>query len=195
MFELRYLCNLAFYSILTRVILYIKTGRYCHHINSLGGLPCLNIRGILELPHNDKVFFVNNSHYSTLGNSRPCKLYVYKDAKLAIKGKCGLSNAVIVATKNIEIGKNVMIGGGVTIVDSDFHSMDYNDWFTDNDAANVSSAPVCIEDNVFVGMNSIILKGVHIGERAIIAAGSVVTKDVPSDEVWGGNPARFIKKR
>lgn len=49
-------------------------------------------------------------------------------------------------------------------------------------------------DDVFIGCRSIILKGVTIGARSIIAAGSVVTKDVPADEIWGGNPAQFIKK-
>ena len=88
-----------------------------------------------------------------------------------------------------------MIGGGVTIIDSDFHSMDYNDWFTDNDALNAKSLPVIIEDNVFIGMNSIILTGVHIGKGAIIGAGSVVTKDVPENCIAGGNPCVVIKKR
>ena len=56
------------------------------------------------------------------------------------------------------------------------------------------TSPIVIEDDVFIGANSIICKGVHIGARSIIAAGSVVVKDIPRDEVWGGNPARFIRK-
>ena len=63
-----------------------------------------------------------------------------------------------------------------------------------NDRANTKTAPVIIDDDVFIGTNCIIGKGVHIGARSIIAAGSVVVKDIPADEVWGGNPARFIKK-
>ena len=53
--------------------------------------------------------------------------------------------------------------------------------------------PIVVGDNVFIGVRSMIMPGVHIGDRCIIAAGSVVTKDVPSNQVWGGVPARFIK--
>ena len=55
--------------------------------------------------------------------------------------------------------------------------------------------PIVIEDDVWIGSRSLIMKGVRIGHGAIIAAGSVVTKDVPPYEIWGGNPARFIKSR
>ena len=51
-----------------------------------------------------------------------------------------------------------------------------------------------IENNVFIGANSMILKGVKIGDRSIIGAGSVVTKNVPSDQIWAGNPAKFIRE-
>ena len=193
--QLAYLLNLAFFSFLTRLLLFFKTGRYCHHVNSLGGILRLDVKGKLLLPQKEKVTFINSFGYSTLGISRPCKLSVYKNAELIFNGKAGLSNAVVVATKKIVIGNNVMIGGGVTIIDCDFHSMDYNDWFTDNDALNAKSLPFIIEDYVFIGMNSIILKGVHIGKGAIIGAGSVVTKDVPENCIAGGNPCVVIKKR
>lgn len=57
-----------------------------------------------------------------------------------------------------------------------------------------SSRPIHIKYGAFIGAGSIILKGVTIGEYSIIGAGSVVCKDVPSGEVWGGNPAHFIRK-
>ena len=56
------------------------------------------------------------------------------------------------------------------------------------------SVPVIIGNNVFIGMDSLILKGVTIGDYAIVAARSVVTKSIPAGEVWGGNPAKFIRK-
>ena len=62
------------------------------------------------------------------------------------------------------------------------------DWKT------AQSAPIYIGNYAFIGARSIICKGVTIGEHAIIAAGSVVVKDIPADEIWGGNPAKFISK-
>ena len=73
--------------------------------------------------------------------------------------------------------------------------MDFSHWRTPLDEQFMKSRPVVIGDNVFIGMDSIILKGVTVGNGAIIAAGSVVSKDIPENEIWGGNPARFIKKR
>lgn len=59
---------------------------------------------------------------------------------------------------------------------------------------NINAAPIMIKDGAFIGTRSIILKGVTIGERSIVEAGSVVTKSIPHDEVWAGNPAQFIKR-
>ena len=55
--------------------------------------------------------------------------------------------------------------------------------------------PIVIGDDVWIGSRSLIMKGVHIGNGAIVAAGSVVTRDVPPYEIWGGNPAHFLKSR
>jgi acetyltransferase-like isoleucine patch superfamily enzyme len=56
------------------------------------------------------------------------------------------------------------------------------------------SEPIVIGDDVFIGANSIVLKGVNIGDRSIIGAGSVVSKNIPADEIWAGNPIKFIKR-
>lgn len=61
----------------------------------------------------------------------------------------------------------------------------------DND---INSAEVYISEGAFIGAHSIILKGITIGKNSVIGAGSVVTQDIPNDEVWAGNPAKFIKK-
>ena len=92
------------------------------------------------------------------------------------------------------------IGAGTIIDDSNNHCIDYLerrkehkrgvDWYK----LPIAKAPIVIGDDAFIGTHCIICKGVTIGERSIIAAGSVVVKDVPPDEVWGGNPAKFIKK-
>lgn len=116
---------------------------------------------------------------------------VGSDCRLTIGNKVGISNAAIFATNEIIIEDDVVIGAGCKIYDSDFHSIvaDYRLYGN----TNIPSVPVKICRRSFIGGHTIILKGVTIGEGAVIAAGSVVTKDVPANEIWGGNPARFIK--
>ena len=83
------------------------------------------------------------------------------------------------------------MGGGTKIYDTDFH------WLNLEERINQpggKTAPVIIKDGAFVGADCIILKGVTIGKRAVIGAGSVVTKSVPDGEIWAGNPAKLIRK-
>ena len=87
-----------------------------------------------------------------------------------------------------------MIGGGCRIFDTDFHPIEATRRADPKTVNEGKSAPVIIEDNVFIGTNCIIGKGVHIGHGAVVAAGSVVARSIPANEIWGGNPARFLKK-
>lgn len=81
------------------------------------------------------------------------------------------------------------------IMDFNFHSTDWHNRLDrKEDVNNRRNAPIKIGDVVFIGARSIICKGVTIGDHSMIAAGSVVVKYVPANEVWGGNPAKFIKK-
>lgn len=124
----------------------------------------------------------------------PCVLQT-EGGTITIGDNVGMSQTAIVAMANVSIGNNVLLGGGVKIYTSDFHSLDYlNRRMEKKDADNKTCSPVMIEDDVFVGAGSIILKGVSIGSKSIIGAGSVVTKNVPSGEVWAGNPAKFIRR-
>ena len=119
---------------------------------------------------------------------------VCENATLTFGNNSGISSTSIYCAERIEIGDYVNIGAGCFIMDTNFHSINWRHRKDRSlDIANAKSAPVKIDDIVFVGARSIICKGVHIGEHSIISAGSVVVKDVPSNEVWGGNPAVFIK--
>ncbi len=107
----------------------------------------------------------------------------------------GLSNVSLICRKQIFIGDYVNVGAGCLIMDSNFHSLDWRDRLDrTTDIKKSLRKPVYIGDAVFIGARCIICKGVSIGEHSIIAAGSVVVCNVPANEVWGGNPARFIKK-
>lgn len=152
----------------------------------------------LSLPRNASVSFgenvtiVSNWKYNGAGaGNAATHLYVKDKGKLTIGNNSGISNSVICATTSVTIGANVNIGTGCAIYDSDFHSVCYEQRINNT---GVKSAPIVIQDGVWIGASSMILKGVTIGERSVVAAGSIVTKNIPSDELWGGVPAAFIKK-
>jgi len=98
--------------------------------------------------------------------------------------------SIIVSKKLITIGNDVLIADYVSIYD---HDHKFNNKSTEYEQNGYDSSNVSIDDNVWIGTHSVILKGVHIGKNSIVAAGSVVTKDIPSNELWGGAPARHIK--
>ena len=102
----------------------------------------------------------------------------------------GISNSVITAYDKIYIGAIVLIGAGCMLTDSDHHAINYEERIK---GVGGVCAPIVIKDGAFIGANSIILKGVTIGERSIVGAGSVVTKSIPAGEIWCGNPATRVK--
>lgn len=122
---------------------------------------------------------------------------VENGAKLFIGDYVSMSGVHIYVHDSVSIGSYCMIGANVLINDSNNHSIDYaerrNEFHTGR-ACNIQSKPIRIGDDVFIGARSIIGKGVSIGNKSIIGMGSVVLCDIPEGEVWGGNPARFIKK-
>ena len=130
-----------------------------------------------------------------VSSSNPTKIRVWHNAKLIIGENCGFSATAIACKSEIIIGDNVKIGSGSILHDSDHHSLDPNERKnTKLDRENIKTSTLKIKDNVFIGANCTILKGVFIGENSIIGANSVLTKDVGANEVWAGNPAKFIKK-
>lgn len=122
------------------------------------------------------------------------KIVVQKGANLTIGDYSGATNVEIQCHNSIVIGNHVNIGSRTTIFDTNFHSLDWEiRSVRSKDVLMASSAPVNIGDYAFIGARCIICKGVTIGEKAIVAAGSVVVKDIPAGQMWGGNPAKFIK--
>jgi acetyltransferase-like isoleucine patch superfamily enzyme len=126
-----------------------------------------------------------------LGISRPCLLATWSaHAIIEIGDDVGLSGVAICAQTRVSIGSRVVIGANSVVTDTDFHPIDSADRYGAG-----RSQPVTIEDDVFVGMHVLILKGTRIGRGAVIGAGSVVTGDIPSGAVAAGNPARVVRSR
>ncbi|MBR5521341.1 MAG: sugar O-acetyltransferase [Oscillospiraceae bacterium] len=101
-------------------------------------------------------------------------------------------NLVILDHEKITIGNNVMLGPNVVLT-SATHNVDYRIRNKDDDM-DIMGAPIVIEDYVWIGANVTVMPGVTIGKHSVVAAGSVVTKDVPPDVIVGGAPAKIIKK-
>lgn len=110
-----------------------------------------------------------------------------------IDDNVGISNAVIYSASYIKIESGVLLGNGVKIYDTDFHSLNHCSRSPGHSDNETITQPVRVCKNAFVGAGTTILKGVIIGENSIIGACSVVTKHVPANQVWAGNPARFIR--
>lgn len=157
---------------------------------SVKGFLFLKGKGTIRIGNNVTI----NSNYflNPIGGQSFTSIVSEKNAIVTIKNNVGISNSAIYCAKSITIKENVLIGGDCKIYDTDFHSI-----YLENRKAvpeiGKQVSPVVINQGVFIGTGSIILKGVEIGENSVIAAGSVLSKSVPPNQVWGGNPAKFIK--
>jgi acetyltransferase-like isoleucine patch superfamily enzyme len=111
-------------------------------------------------------------------------------ARLSLGDRVGLSSSIVVAGNSIEIGEDTILGAGSMVLDNDFHAPGSGfSWLTEY---SKNSKPVRIGRGCFIGTRSIILKGVTLGDRVIIGAGTVVTKDIPAYSIAAGNPARIV---
>jgi acetyltransferase-like isoleucine patch superfamily enzyme len=99
------------------------------------------------------------------------------------------NNVQVIAENHVTIGRNCLIGDAVLILDSDFHALSAEG----RHSLPAIAGPVVLEDNVFIGSRSIILKGVTIGKDSVIGAGSVVVRSIPPGVIAAGNPARIVR--
>lgn len=132
--------------------------------------------------------FLSRRNSNLIGVNRPCSISTLQSqykASIEIGNNCGFSGTVIGAFKYIKIGDNVRCGANTLITDSDWHL---------EDPRSGEPASVIIENNVWLGVNVVVLKGVKIGENTVIGANSVVTKSVPANVIAAGNPCRIIKE-
>jgi len=125
-----------------------------------------------------------------------------REARMTIGDYCYFTNAVLLCEMEVSIGSFVVIGWNTTIADTDFHPIAPAERIADaifcsplgkgRPRPEIIRKPVIIEDQVWIGPNATILKGVHVGTGAFIEAGSLVTQDVPARARIAGNPARVI---
>lgn len=129
--------------------------------------------------------FRSSQASNLIGLNRRCTVYVHQNASLTIGNNCGFSATSIGCFEAISIGNNVRVGANTTITDSDWHA---------SDSRTHGPKPVRIGNDVWVGANVMILKGVSIGNNVIIGAGSVVSTDIPDNCIAVGNPCRVKRQ-
>ena len=162
----------------------------------------INIHHSVKFNHNKIILKSGNVLMIGSGSIIDGTLAFDHDKAQIVIGANSYINGLIVCAESIEIGSNVLMAWGCTVVDHNSHSIqfseranDVQDWYNGHkDWSKVKRSKVTICDKSWIGFNSIILKGVTIGEGAVVAAGSVVTKDVPAYTIVGGNPAKIIRK-
>lgn len=159
----------------------------------------LKVRGFLNVivTRRGSVLIGNNLSINSGNNhniiGRQQRTIFWVEGKLIIGNNTGMSSTAIICNHEIDIGNYVTIGGNTVIYDTDFHSL--NSALRKNilkDKINAKWGKVTIKDNAFIGAHTTILKGVTIGENAVIGSCSLVSKDIPDNEIWAGNPIKFI---
>lgn len=141
------------------------------------GRPSIENKGYMEIGHLVRI-------WSTVFRSR---LAVKQGGYLIIGNNCRINGATIAVTQRVEVGNNCRLAPFCHIMDGDFHDLQ-------DRQEEGKSAPVIIEDGAWLGTRTMVLKGVRVGQGAVVASGAVVTKDVAPYTMVGGVPARFIKQ-
>ena len=199
-------------NILKRIIRFIMFFRFVNLIYNFTNLKfskvnfqkTLRINGRLKLVNKgqltirENVIINSGRNYNIIGGDIRTSIIVRKNATCEIGNNVGISNSTFVCTTNITIEDDVLIGGDCRFFDTDFHSLDYvsrtNTYKNGIPDGNVKSSPISIKKGAWIGGGCIILKGVTIGAKSVIGAGSIVSKDIPDNELWAGNPIQFIRK-
>jgi UDP-2-acetamido-3-amino-2,3-dideoxy-glucuronate N-acetyltransferase len=136
-----------------------------------------------QIGEDSKVFDQVNLYKCKVGKNSKVDSFVYIEEGVVIGDNCKIRPFVFIPT-GVTIGDNVFIGPSVTFT-NDKHPRAHGDW---------KLLPTIVKKGASIGANSVIVPGITIGEEAMVGAGSVVTKDVPSKTLVAGNPARVIRR-
>ena len=158
------------------------------------GLPLISRHRGSRIVIGKGVTLISNSRYNVAGINHPVILAtVAEGAIIELRDGCGMSGGAVVAAKRVTIGRHSGVGANSSVYDTDFHHIDAGARRSQSRVSQAASAPVDIGDDVWLCAGVTVLKGVTIGDRAVVGAGAVVVKDVEADTIVAGNPARVIR--
>jgi len=157
------------------------------------GIPIIQRHRLSTMRFGSFLHLRSSVRSNPLGPNHPVILCTWQaGAALEIGSHFAMTGGALIAAERITIGDRVNIGANTTVLDTDFHPLDPETRpLHPQDAA---TKPVFIENDVFIGMSCLILKGVTIGQGSVIGAGSVVTRDIPPGVIAAGNPARVVRE-
>ncbi len=140
------------------------------------------------------VVLTSDSEVNTAGINHPVIIATHsKDAEIILENNVGMSGVSINCVSRCVFKEGVMLGANVNVWDTDFHPIDPQRRIHQTSIMDAKSSPIILEKNVWVGANTTILKGITIGENTVVGAMSLVNKNLPSNSVCAGNPAKKIK--
>lgn len=181
---LYYRCRAAVSTFLSRLLVWIwgiRIGNGC----CFRGIPLLRRMPGSILRIGSRCVFSSRSEYNLIGINHPCILSTLRDAAILVIGDdCGFSGTVIGCQKSITLGNRVRCGANTVITDTDWHA---------EDSRTSPPEAVVIGDDVWLGLNVVVLKGVTIGRGSVVGANSVVSRSIPAGVVAVGTPARVIR--
>ncbi|UAX00006.1 acyltransferase [Halopseudomonas nanhaiensis] len=156
------------------------------------GWPIIDLCKGSEIRIGSRAVLTSISAFNAIGVNRKVTIRTLSaNSKVTIGDDVGISGAIICASTSIHIGAGTLVGANVIIADNDFHPVDD---ISRRYSRQPSGRPVHIGENVFLGTNTIVLKGSTIGENSVIGAGSVVSGLIPPNVVAAGNPCRIIRE-
>lgn len=162
---------------------------------ALGGKPIIQKHPNSRIIIGKGVTLLSDSNYNVAGINHPVILSTCaENAVIRIEDGCGMSGTSVVAVESITIGRNTMLGVNTNVYDTDFHPIDPIKRSNQKSIIDAKSKPVVIGENVWIGANSTVLKGVNIEDNAVIGAYSLVNKKIEPNSLYAGTPAVFIKK-
>lgn len=176
-------------------VLYLRArGVECGREVRMIGRPRLNRKKGSIIKLGNRVTLCSTGMTNPVAELGTCRLAtVTPKAEIILHDDVGISSTLICCAIKVEIGAGTQIGGGVIILDTDFHIAGPDgSWPNDPEAA---ARPISIGKKCFIGARAIILKGVTIGDGAILGAGAVASRNIPAGAIYAGNPAQEVKRR